>query len=211
MRARGDVAGAGAHVLARYAEPGRAYHTTAHLTDVLDGVEQLADVATDVHAVRLAALCHDAVYDPLRADNEDRSADLATVTLAALRVEADLVAEVARLVRLTASHDPDPDDRDGAVLCDADLRVLGRPAEGYAAYVEAVRREYDVLDEAAWRRGRSAVLRDLLARPALFRTTLFRDRYEAAARANLMGELAALTGSRADRPSGDGGAPPPGA
>lgn len=211
--ARGDVADAGADVLGRYAEPHRAYHTAAHLADVLDAVEELADVAADPAAVRLAALFHDAVYDPLRSDNEERSADLATTVLDGLRVDGARVADVARLVRLTAGHDPDDDDRDGAVLCDADLRVLAREGDAYDEYVAAVRREYGALDEDTWRHGRAAVLRDLLARPALFRTSRYHGRYEAAARANLTAELAALTrGARptGEKPADDAGPPPPG-
>jgi predicted metal-dependent HD superfamily phosphohydrolase len=208
VRAKGDVADAGAQVLARYTEHHRAYHTAAHLADVLDAVDELADVATDPAAVRLAALFHDAVYDPLRTDNEERSAELAETTLARLRVDDARVAAVARLVRLTAGHDPGEDDRDGAVLCDADLRVLAREGAAYDDYVAAVRHEYAALDEAAWRRDRAAVLRGLLARPALFRTSRYHARYEAAARANLSAELAALTSGEA--PGDDAGPPPPG-
>lgn len=208
--ARGDLSGTGSSLLARYAEPHRHYHTVRHLADVLACVEELADVATDVHAVRLAALFHDAVYDPLRRDNEERSAEVATGMLAGLSVEPGLVAEVARLVTLTAGHDPAPDDRDGAVLCDADLAVLARDQRGYETYVRAVRAEYHVLDEQTWRSGRAGVLRGLLARSDLYRTARYREHHEAAARANLMAELAALTSADAGRPVEDGEAAPGG-
>lgn len=207
--ARGDLSGAGAALLARYTEPHRHYHTVGHLADVLAGVDELADVATDIHAVRLAALFHDAVYDPLRDDNEHRSADLAVSVLGILSVEPGLVAEVARLVRLTADHETGPDDRDGAVLCDADLAVLARGPAGYDAYVRAVRSEYQLLDEPTWRTGRAGVLRRLLARPRLYRTARYTERFEAAARANLMGELAALT-SAGEAPTHEDGEPAPG-
>jgi predicted metal-dependent HD superfamily phosphohydrolase len=194
LGARDDVAGAGATLVGAYAEPTRRYHTLAHLADVLTRVDTLADVAVDLDVVRLAAWFHDAVYDPAAADNEERSAALAGRALARLRLGRPVVAEVARLVRLTATHDPGPDDRDGAVLCDADLGVLALDPVGYAAYVAAVRAEYGQLSDGAWRSGRSAVLRGLLDRPHLFATSLGRDRWEAAARANVSAELAALGG-----------------
>ena len=194
LGARDDVAGAGARLVAAYGEPARRYHSLAHLADVLTRVDTLADVAVDLDVVRLAAWFHGAVYDPAATDNEERSAELATEVLRRLRVAPSAVAEVARLVRLTASHDPGPDDRDGAVLCDADLGVLALDPEGYAAYVAAVRAEYGHLSDGAWRSGRSAVLRGLLDRPHLFATSLGRDRWEAAARANVSAELAALGG-----------------
>lgn len=65
------------NLLVRWAEPQRRYHTTAHLTAVLDRIDTLAGYAADVHAVRLAAWFHDAVYRPDRTENEERSAALA--------------------------------------------------------------------------------------------------------------------------------------
>ena len=189
--ARGDVAGAGADLIVRYAEPHRGYHDLAHLGEVLRNVDALAAEADDVDAVRLAAWFHDAVYDPAAADNEESSARLAARTLAELRVADTTVERVADLVRLTAEHDPG-EDRDGAVLCDADLAVLASDGARYARYVEGVRREYGHLDDATFARGRSRVLRSLLEHPALFRTAHGHAAWEAAARENIRAELADL-------------------
>lgn len=195
--ARGDVAGTGAALLARWSEPHRRYHALSHLSAVLSRVDELAGHATDLDAVRLAAWFHDAVYDPRRADNEARSAAVATDQLARLAVDPDRVVEVDRLVRLTATHAPGPDDRDGAVLCDADLAVLASPASVYAAYVEGVRGEYGHLDAAAFAAGRAAVLRALLDRPTLFSTGHGRTSWEEPARGNLVAELTRLGQPRA--------------
>ncbi len=100
--------------------------------------------------------------------------------------------EVARLVRLTASHDPAAGDTDGAVLCDADLAVLARDEAGYAQYVAGVRREYGHVPDAAFRAGRAAVLRSLVAQPRLFRTPSGFARWESAARRNVADELAQI-------------------
>ncbi len=190
--ARDDVAGAGARLLEAYAQPSRSYHDLRHLMEVLTHIDALEGVAPDPAAVRLAAWFHDAVYDPERADNEDRSADLAIRELSGLQVAAGVVEDVARLVRLTAHHDPHPDDRDGAVLCDADLAVLGRDPEGYASYAAAVRQEYAFVDDAAFRSGRTAVLQGLLDRPTIYRTAEGLARWESAARRNLTNELTRL-------------------
>ena len=191
--ARGDVAQAGAELLGRYAEPHRRYHDLAHLDDVLRQVDELATHAGDVHVVRLAAWFHDAVYDPTASDNEERSALLAQTTLADLRVDDSIAAEVARLVLGTADHAPAPGDLDTEVLCDADLAILASGPERYQVYVDAVRAEYGHVDDAAFANGRAAVLRGLLARDPLFSTSTGRDRWDAAARANVTAELARLT------------------
>src|SRR6266545_4870561 len=93
-----------ADLLARWSEPHRHYHTLDHLAAVLSIVYITGPVA-------LAAWFHDAVYDPRRDDNEEASARLAEAALNALELPADVIAEVARLVRLTATHDPEPGDR----------------------------------------------------------------------------------------------------
>lgn len=189
------VDAAGADLRRRWAEPQRRYHTLDHLLAVLSTVDELADAAADPDLVRLAAWWHDAVYDPRAGggDNERASAALAGAVLGDLRVPPPAVAEVVRLVELTATHDPRPEDRNGAVLCDADLAVLAGPADEYDRYAAAVRGEYAHVPDDAFRAGRAAVLSSLLALPQLFRV---RVRWEATARANLRRELASLRATR---------------
>ncbi|MFD5819978.1 hypothetical protein [Streptomyces sp. NPDC127038] len=188
----------GANLLDRWAEPRRRYHTTDHLLAVLDRIDVLeshGERAGDPAAVRLAAWFHDAVYLPDRSENEERSARLAERALAELGVSAERTAEVARLVRLTVTHDPADDDTDGAVLCDADLAVLASPPAAYAAYTAAVREEYAFVPDDAFRQGRAAVLRQLLGLPRLFRTAYGTRTWTAPAQRNMKAELAILSPS----------------
>ncbi|WP_049652336.1 hypothetical protein [Kitasatospora sp. MY 5-36] len=182
----------GRELLRRWSEPQRRYHTAAHLRAVLGLVDELAGHAADPEAVRLAAWFHDAVYRPDRTENEERSAALAVRALTAAGLPAERVAEVERLVLLTVGHDPAPGDRDGEVLCDADLAVLGGSPAAYAAYAAAVREEYGFVPAPDFAAGRAAVLRHLLALPDLYRTPAARERFTAAARANLTAELGTL-------------------
>ncbi|MFK0296031.1 hypothetical protein ACIQU6_36925 [Streptomyces sp. NPDC090442] len=192
------------NLLRRWAEPQRRYHTTDHLVAVLDRIDELAAHAEDLPTVQLAAWFHDAVYRPDRSENEERSAALAERALPELGVDAARTAEVARLVRLTVTHDPAPEDRNGAVLCDADLAVLAGGPDAYAAYAAAVRAEYGFVPDPDFRAGRAAVLRQLLALPRLFRTPQAHDQWEGPARHNLATELALLKSGGAPV-TGDGG------
>ncbi|TIR96796.1 MAG: hypothetical protein E5X19_12305, partial [Mesorhizobium sp.] len=54
------------------------------------------------------------------------------------------------------------------------------------------RREYGWVEEPIWRAGRAAVLTSFLARPHIFNTQSFRDRFEARARENLVRSLQVL-------------------
>ncbi|MGY1715373.1 metal-dependent phosphohydrolase [Geodermatophilus sp. SYSU D01106] len=181
-----------AAVVAAWSEPHRRYHDLRHLAAVLGLVGELGAAATDPAAVALAAWYHDVVYDPRRGDNERASADRARAGLAGLVPEARL-AEVERLVLLTAGHAAEPGDTNGAVLCDADLAVLAGPPEAYAAYASAVREEYGHLPDDVFTAGRTAVLESLLELPALYRLPATRE-WEPRARANLAAELSLLRG-----------------
>jgi predicted metal-dependent HD superfamily phosphohydrolase len=193
-----------AALVAAWSEPHRRYHDLGHLAAVLGLVGELGDAAADIDAVRLAAWYHDVAYAPERTDNEQVSAERARAGLRGL-VPDERIDEVARLVLLTAGHDPAPGDVNGAVLSDADLAVLAGPPDAYAAYASAVRAEYGHLSDEEFTAGRTAVLERLLALPTLYRLPAVTDEWTPRARANLTAELTLLS-RRA--PSGPATPPP---
>ncbi len=188
-----DAGAVGAAMLARWSEPHRRYHDTAHLQGVLDAVDALAEHADDPDAVRMAAWYHDAVYAGAP-DDEENSALLAEADLRSLQVPAALVDEVTRLVRLTVEHDPGPADRNGQVLSDADLAELAVAPEQYRRNTERVRAEHGHVSDEDFRAGRARVIAALLAAPALYRTAQGQRLWESAARENLTAELRTLDG-----------------
>jgi predicted metal-dependent HD superfamily phosphohydrolase len=192
---RWPLAGAEAvrdELLSAYADPARGYHDTRHLSEVLGRLEELAGAGTSFERlpVELAAWFHDGVYDG-GPDAEERSAAWAEDALAGL--DRALVAEVARLVRLTETHRPADDDPNGCALSDADLAILAAPTSRYEEYVADVRREYAHVSDDDFRAGRAAILTDLLSKPHLFHTAHAREHWEPAARANVELELTRLT------------------
>lgn len=180
-------------LLAAWGSPDRGYHDRRHLTEVLDRLDELAIAGAPFPRVPvlLAAWFHDGVYDGAH-DAEERSAQWAERALPGL-VPDDVVAETARLVRLTADHRPQPGDAAGEALTDADLAILASDPDRYADYVAGVRREYAHVPDEAFAAGRAEVLRSLLAKPTLFHTAAARRHWEPAARANASAELARLT------------------
>jgi predicted metal-dependent HD superfamily phosphohydrolase len=148
-----DVDAAYADVVTRYGEAHRHYHTLEHIGEVLERVS-----GTEVE---LAAWYHDAIYDTRASDSEERSAVYAGEVLARLGAPDDVIAEVQRLIRLTASHTVDAGDANGSMLIDADLAILTMDRARYERYARDVRAEYGHLDDDAWRAGRTAVLERL--------------------------------------------------
>ena len=179
-------------MIARYAEPHRRYHATEHLAAVLGRITEFAAAAHDLFLVRLAAFYHDAIYDiPIRElTNEEASARLSIRELSRAGLEVEDLNEVARLVRLTATHVPGSRDPNGELLCDADLAVLGGTPQAYARYVEQVTEEYAIVPRLDFVRGRFQVLRNLAGRD-IFRTARGRALNERA-RFNLVAECRTL-------------------
>lgn len=175
---------------------GRPYHGWHHIEALLALWQQHAGLLHDPAAVRLAILYHDAVYDARQPDNERRSAGLLRESEAGQVPEARLAAAEA-MILATERHQLPPGlapavAADAACFLDMDLAILGADAAGFAAYDAAIRQEYAHVPEAAYREGRAAVLRRLLARQPIYLTQAFRDRYEQPARRNLAAAIAAL-------------------
>jgi predicted metal-dependent HD superfamily phosphohydrolase len=180
---RPDDPDRGRDLLRRWREPHRRYHTDRHLQYTLDIIDRYEDLADDADAVRMAAWLHDAVYDPQAGDNEERSAALTDDP------------EVRRLVLLTKTHDAAPGDRNGALLCDADLAILAADPADYRTYAQRVREEYAFVPDDAFRAGRGAVLRGLLALDGLYKIVPDRAEWTLAARRNMQDELRTVSGA----------------
>jgi predicted metal-dependent HD superfamily phosphohydrolase len=176
-------------LLDRWSEDHRKYHGCTHLLAVLEALDLLTDPADSPRTVLLAAWFHDAVYRGVAGQDEEESARLAEDRLTDAGLPPTEVEEVARLVRLTSDHRPEAADDDGALLCDADLSVLGGEPESYARYVAAVREDYAHIGDADFAAGRAAVVRHLLDLDPLFHSERARELWLDAARRNLQGEL----------------------
>jgi predicted metal-dependent HD superfamily phosphohydrolase len=176
-------------LIAAYTAPGRHYHNLKHIEDclgVLAGVDGLSAVEREI--LGTAIWWHDVIYDPTRPDNEELSAQLAEQ-----HVGPDLGQEVGRLIRLTKSHQVEPEDRLGAILISIDLSILGAEPAQYDAYAAAIRKEFAHVGDRDYRSGRAKVLSQFAARPVIFPDAVFARRYDRQARENLARELASLS------------------
>jgi predicted metal-dependent HD superfamily phosphohydrolase len=181
-------------LVAAWGERHRHYHTLQHLRECLAHFEAASMLARRPAEVELAIWFHDAVYDPMRDDNEARSADWARDSVRAAGCDEQVAQRVHALVMATRSHEVEGDDPDTRLLVDIDLGILGSAPARFDEYEHQVRREYGHVSDAAWREGRAKVLRSFLARPRIYATDAYRDALEARARENLARSLAGLSG-----------------
>jgi predicted metal-dependent HD superfamily phosphohydrolase len=176
----------------RYSEPQRHYHNASHIDECLAEFNTARTSGKNPVALEFAIWFHDAIYEPRRPDNEEQSAALAVEFL---RPNAVLAECVYSLVLTTKTHVPQ-DRPDAALLIDLDLSILGKQTDRFAEYEARIRAEYSWVPLPLYSEKRAMILRDFLARPRIFNTDLFYDRYEAQARRNLAGSIALLEAQR---------------
>lgn len=183
--------GVHARLLASYRESHRAYHTLQHLEECL-ALRRTLDAPCRAPAeIDLALWFHDAIYAPMRDDNEARSAQWLDAAASEAGVEADTRQRLHGLVMATR-HAVAPHTEDEALLVDIDLSILGAPVARFDEYEAQVRKEYRWVPEPIYRRKRREILSGFLARPQLYATLACRQRFEAQARENLARSISAL-------------------
>ncbi len=179
-------------LIPRYAEPHRRYHTWSHIGACFDAREKLVQAGARVgepeaireFAVDLALLFHDAIYEPLAKDNEERSAQL--LLDEGLRAGLDLdVLERASAFILTTKHDSVPVSEPARIVVDADLSILGAEPAVFDEYERKIREEYKSVDDASFAASRAKVLQGFIARDGIFQTKVGRGLWESQARRNL--------------------------
>jgi predicted metal-dependent HD superfamily phosphohydrolase len=181
-------------VRSAYDSPGRAYHAWPHILACLKEFRQMT--FDNPRAVLLALLFHDAIYVAGRKDNEAKSAELATRTLAELSdVTASEREEISAMILFTASHHAiGKPSLDAMKMLDIDLSILGAEWPMYEAYAAGVRREFCplVVSDFKFNIGRLKFLRSVQQQTNIFLTDEMRSRREQAAKENIAREIREL-------------------
>lgn len=171
-----------------YAHPPRAYHSFAHVQEV---VRHFHTVPTwqRPKEVFLAVLFHDAVYLAGKSNNEAKSAELAVEAIKTFLPKENLdVAAVRTLIELTAKHgkvDRADLDDDTRHFLDCDMAIIGAPPAQFDAYNFAIAQEYSSVPPVIYRFNRKRFLKRLLDSERIFLSDFFHTRLDAPARANL--------------------------
>ena len=173
----------------RYSEPQRAYHTWDHVEALLRHLTSVHDQLTEVRAVLFGLYWHDAVYDPMRSDNENASADLLESKAFELLAPSEMML-AGSIIRATQKHQlPEnlspSDQTDTALFLDIDLSILAADRDVFDVYESNIRKEYSFVPEDVYRQARMGILKSFLERDRLYFSDHFHDRWETAARNNL--------------------------
>ncbi|MFN7116358.1 MAG: hypothetical protein ACK4TA_06125 [Saprospiraceae bacterium] len=144
--------------------------------------------------VDLAIFYHDVIYNPLRKDNEVRSAKRAVQELTQLKVAQEKIDLVEFYILATKTHDLQgfSNESDLAYFLDFDLSVLGADRDTYLQYAKSIRKEYHIYPDLIYNPGRIKVLQHFLEKPTIYYTKAFREHREMQARINLQWEYQQL-------------------
>jgi predicted metal-dependent HD superfamily phosphohydrolase len=178
-------------LLSRYTSPGRHYHDINHIENSLKELDRVRNLTEDPGMIELAIWFHDAVYDPERDDNEEKSAEYAQKTLSEIGLPWERLRRVSEMIKAT-NHRHDVEHKDTELLLDIDLSILGKPEKNYTDYTEKIRREYSHLPMKKYAINRINFLEQMLDLKSIYHTSYFRKKYEQAARRNLRQEIETL-------------------
>jgi predicted metal-dependent HD superfamily phosphohydrolase len=113
-----------------YSNKNRHYHTLSHLDNLL---EQLTDLKTEIKnwdTILFSLYYHDLVYNSLKTNNEEKSAEIAEKRMSQISVPTEIIQECSNQILATKAHSPTPDN-DTNLFIDADLSILGNSWEVY--------------------------------------------------------------------------------
>lgn len=180
-----------AEIVKSYSHKKRHYHTLLHLQHLLNQLNGVKDNIQDWDTLMFTLYYHDIVYNSLKSDNEEKSADLAVERMIKLNCHVEKIESCRKQILATKAHILS-DDMDTNYFLDADLSVLGHSWDVYETYYQNVRKEYFIYPDLVYKPGRKKVLKHFLAMNRIFKTDFFFEKYELQAKSNLKRELEVL-------------------
>lgn len=180
-----------AEIEKNYASKKRQYHTLNHLENLLLQLEHVKDEIQNWEVILFSLFYHDIIYNSLKSDNEEKSAELAEKRMRQISVSNDKIQLCKEQILATKSHHKSANS-DTNYFTDADLSVLGQSWETYSIYYKNVRKEYSIYPALVYNPGRKKVLNHFLSMERIFKTDFFYNKFETQAKQNLQQEMESL-------------------
>ncbi|MDX2173338.1 MAG: adenylyltransferase/cytidyltransferase family protein [Bacteroidota bacterium] len=143
-------------ILLNYEEPHRFYHTTQHLIEVITNLNKHQVFDDELF---LAAVYHDAIYDPKANDNEEQSANLFIKHALNSKLSKHSIKEIEQLILDTKKHQASSDK--SKQFIDADLEILNQPLSKLIEFEHQIFKEFQFVDYTIYQPKRVEVLMSL--------------------------------------------------
>lgn len=171
-----------------YSEKNRHYHNLSHIENLISELESVKHLIKDSDTIMFSTFYHDIVYNTLKQNNEEKSAELAEKRLTSLGLANEKILKCKAQILATKTHILNPDS-DTNLFTDADLSILGKDWNVYSDYFKNIRKEYHFYPDLIYYPGRKKVLKHFLEMERIFKTDAFYENYEKQARENILKEL----------------------
>lgn len=137
-------------ILERWREPHRKYHGISHLEDLLSQIERRRSEFSEeeFEMLSIAALFHDAIYDPTSSMNEEESAQL----LLGFSDGRKEVMDICQMIMETKSHMGS--SQISEKFCQMDMDIVNRNLDDLLAWEEGIRYEYSIFPKEEYKSGR---------------------------------------------------------
>ncbi len=168
-----------------YTLKARFYHTPQHISFCLTQFDPVASLLDNPELAELALWFHDIIYIMTSDSNELKSA-IFFANLVGADPEHQRIVSIVRQLILDTTHNTLPSSHDGEYLADIDISSLGRPWNEFMQDSINVRKESPHLSDHDFNMGQKSFFERLLAKPRIFYTHSFYDRFEEQTRSNLL-------------------------
>lgn len=175
-----------------HSKKNRYYHNLSHLENLYQNLLLIKEEILDWDIILFAIFYHDFVYNVLKQDNEEKSAQKAIDILRSLSIDPKRIQLCKEIILATKGHQISK-DKDVNYFTDADLSILGSSWEDYKTYYRNVRREYKYYPDFMYNKGRIKVLKHFLDMSRIFKTDYFYHKLENQAKNNLRQEIHLLS------------------
>jgi predicted metal-dependent HD superfamily phosphohydrolase len=175
-----------------YSAKGRYYHNLEHIQMMISAAQKHSVLIDDLKTLQLAIFYHDYVYSVKSKTNEEESALMAELSLRKLNYPNILIDKCKKFIQATKNHNNSLNYNDLNYLLDFDLEKLGCTWDAYFEYTQQIRKEYNIFPDILYKLGRKKVLTNFLNLENIYKTDLYKEKYEKTARQNLLKELESL-------------------
>lgn len=172
-------------ILERYTRPGRYYHTPKHIKHCLEELEEIKNIGLpiDTIIIEMAIWFHDFHYEIDENDNEGKSARHFQGIMQEL-IDQRILDEIVKCIMAT-KHDGKTYGLNSECMIDIDLAALGYEAGRFNKYWKIIRKEYPLVSDDDFNKGRLKILNKFAEREHIYYTPYFQNKYEKQARENI--------------------------
>lgn len=174
----------------KYSSAGRHYHTIIHLDSLIKELYPFKERFSHWDSIVFAIAYHDIVYNTLKNNNEEKSAQLSVNRLTSISCPGKIISFCEKLILATKKHNAESTEVN--LFTDADLSILGSEWDMYRSYAAQIRMEYSMYPDFVYNPGRKKVLRHFLEMDTIYKSPEFAEKYETRARINLKREFETL-------------------